>query len=514
MTAFRVYADWNADGDFADAREEITGRVLDGRTPLTMQYGHDQSRSLSPIAPGEARFAVNNLSRDYSPENTASPLAGQVVPGRKVWVTATLTGTTYTMLRAQIEDFDVLPDWDSRYLSVSCIDPLGALRGAMVSTGLYRGLRTGEAVNLLLDAVGWPVTMRDVEVGATVMPYWWLDREDAFEALMDLVYSEGPPALVTVDSSGRIVFRSRHHRLQRAASTTAQSTWRASGARPHISSPATYNHGFKEIINSVTFEMPMRQVAGVISDVWTSQGLISVAAGETLAIIAQASDPFVGALVPEVGTDFTLMSGSVTVTLARTSGLSTTIFVQASSGGPAVLADLKLRGYAVTTVTTVQIQAQDTASIGKYGPQSLPDVRTPKWASPGDARAIASIVLGQRGERLATISVSMRAGTAVEQRQQLTRDLSDRVRVIEPHTGLDADCFVEQIAHSVSQGGAEHVTTFGLEKIPTQITGAFILGSGVLGTNRLGRRGFTETSSMFVLGSVTNGVLGTSILVP
>jgi len=254
----------------------------------------------------------------------------------------------------------------------------------------------------------------------------------------------------------------------------------------------------------------------VLSAVFTSQGLTTIASGETLQINAQSSNPFVGAIAPVAGTDYTLVSGIVTITLSSTSGASTVISVLATSG-PAVIADLQVRAYAVNTVNTVQVVAEDPTSIATYGRKSLPDARDPKWPSLGDAKAIGTVILAQRSDRLPTISVSIQAANTIELTQQLTRNLSDRVHVVEPHTGLDADCFVEQISHSIAQGGLEHSTAFGLEKAATQITGALILGSatqGVLGTNRLGRRGLTNPLTMFVLGSGSNGVLGANILTP
>lgn len=513
---YKVRVDWNDDGDFTDAREDISARVLDGRTPVTSSYGRDQTRALSPVAAGDAHFAINNVSRDYSQENTASPLAGMVVPGRRVQITGTYGALSTTIFTGRFERLDLRPDFSERYIEADAVDALGQLRGIEVSTGLYQGLRPGEAMHILLDAAGWPTELRDIEVGATVMPWWWLDGDDAFDASMDLIASEGPPALVTCDTAGRIVFRSRHHRLQSAASTTVQSTWRSKSIEPMISSPAAYNDGWKEIINSVTIQLPQRAPAGAVSQVWSSPGQIGIAAGETVQIVAQASNPFLDAIVPVAGTDYSV-TGTVTVSLSRTSGLSTTIFLTASTGGPAVVTDLALRATSVDPAPTRQIVVEDSSSVIKYGRRSLPDTKVPTWASIGDATAIANIILTQRAERLPTISVSMVAANTARATQIYTRNLSDRVHVVEGHTGLDADCFIEQIGHTIGQGGLEHRARFGLEKAPAQITGVFILGSatnGVLGTNKLGRRAAADPSTMFVLGSPTNGVLGTNILVP
>lgn len=526
MVAYKTYVDWNAGGNFTDAADDVTSRTLDGRAAVTMRYGRDQERSLSPIAPGEGSLILDNLDRALSPENTSSPLNGQVVPGRQVQVTAVdATLGTVVLLRAQFDDFTVVPGVGNKHVAITLIDALGALRGQKVSTGLYQGLRTGEALHVLLDAVGWPSTARDIDPGATVMPNWWVDSDDVYDAIMDLVASEGPPALVTVDTTNRIAFRSRHHRLQNAASVTSQATWRSGAPEPSISDPTDYNHGWKEIINSVVFQVPLRSSTGARTVVWSSPGLISVASGETVTIAAQASDPFVNAVTPVRTTaltnegnpngDYTVITGTVSLTLSRTSGLSTVISITATAGGPAVLSDLQLRAVSVTVANTVQVQIEAGSSVTRYGRRSLPDGQTPTWAGLNDAQAIANIILSARSERLPTISVGMVAGNRLRLTEQLTRDLSDRVHVVEAHTGLNADCYIEQISHSITQGGTEHRTVFGLEKAPAQVTGALILGSatnGVIGTGKLGKRAFADPITMFVLGSATNGVIGTNIL--
>ncbi len=78
--------------------------------------------------------------------------------------------------------------------------------------------------------------------------------------------------------------------------------------------------------------------------------------------------------------------------------------------------------------------------------------------------------------------------------------------------GMNADFWIEQIEHRITQGGADHRTTFGLEKAPAQITGAFVIGTSLLGTGVLGRRGFSDPDRIFTLGSATNAVLGTDVL--
>lgn len=499
-----VYADWDGDGDFTTWGDNITGRILDGRTQLSITYGKDQSRSLSPTRVGDASFELSNTSGDYSPE-----LHAEVLPARPVKIEAVLGATTYTPFRGRTDDFKVKLGAGQQSVDVTCVDGLSMLQGVKVTTSIYQGLRTGQALHVILDAAGWPVADRDIDAGATVMPHWWLDGVDAYEAAMELIDSEGPTAMITCNSSGQIVYRDRHHRSVRARSITSQATWYSRTMEPMFSEPAEYDHGWREIINVVSFDVPMRQLTPELEVVWSAPSRITLASGETLDVTVKGSSPFIDAVEPVADLDYTA-TGSVTVSMPRTSGESTTVTLTAPSG-VAYVEGLQVRGYLLQDVGSMVVSGED-ASVARYGRRSSVNLKPPKWAGLYDAQAIVQLILAQRAERLATIKVTMVAANDTRQTQQLARDLSDRVHVTAYTMGLDADCFVEQITHTVSQGGADHRTTFGLEKAAAQVAGAFVLGTSLLGTGVLGRRGFSDPDRIFTLGSAANGVLGTDVL--
>jgi hypothetical protein len=468
--SYQMLIDWLGN-DWQDQSADVTGRVLDGRTRITVRYGRDQARQLSPISPGELACEIDNISRDYSPENTSSPLYGHVVPGARVQLQATYAGNITGVYAGYIDDFDIKPGVNDRSVPLTCTDALGRLRGVQVTTPLYQGIRTGDAIGYVLDAVGFPADKRDIDPGVSLLPYWWLDNVDAYDAVMQLVDTDGPSALVTFDTQRNFVFRDRHHRLTRAASLTAQATWRSSAIEPVLSDPITYDHGWKEIVNSVSTDVPLRQIANDLSQVWTSQGQIVIAAGDSITITARAGDPFINAVVPEQDTDYTLVSGDAAFSLSQTSGQSTIITISSAFGG--IVQDLALRANTITS-TSVLVSVADPVSIGKYGPKSMQDGRLPVWANPYDAAAVLTLIVAKRGERLPTLQVTMRgAANSVRLTECLTRDISDRVHITESLTGIDADCYVEQIAHEISGGGTEHVTTFGVEKVPDVATNPF-----------------------------------------
>jgi hypothetical protein len=494
--SYQLLIDWQDNG-FSGGPDDVTGRTLDQRTAITIKYGHDQSRQFSPISPGELNFEINNISRDYLPDNASSPLAGYVQSGRHVRLIASTPMTSVGLFDGYLDDFDIKPGLNDRSVPMSCVDALGRLKGVSVTTALYKGIRTGTAVGVLLDAAGWSSTARDIDSGASFLPYWWLDDVDAFEALMQLVYSEGAPALVTVDRNGSIVFRDRHHRLTRAASLTSQATWRSSAVEPVLSDPITYDHGWSEIVNSVTTEVPIRAVDSLPSQIWSAPGVLTVPAGTTLQIIVHGSSPFQDAIVPIQDTDYTLVSGDVTPALSQLSGQSTTLAL--TSTGGAVIQDMQLRATVIQS-TSVLVSVEDDASISRYGRRTIDTAQLPVWANAYDVAAILGLLIAKRGDRLPTLQVTMRgAGSPLRLAECLARTLSDRVHLTESLTGLDADCFIEHIAHTVDSGGRQHVTTFGVEKVPPLVTTPFTFGVAGQGFDQglLGGGGLDNPATMF-----------------
>lgn len=463
-----VAIDWLKDGDFTDFGDDVTARVRPGMSRAEVSYGRDQTTALTPIVSGHGSMTLDNRSRDYSPRNTASPLYGLLKPARPVQLQRTVSGTTYTLFRGHTDDSPINPDVSARTVSLGLVDTLADFARVKVSTALYSGLRTGDAIGLVLDAVGW-TGGRDLDAGVTYIAWWWLDGVDALTALQDLVASEGPPALLTVGPSGEVVFRDRHHRLTRASSLTSQSTWRGSGAAEPVMLPGfSYDESWKNVVNSASAAVDVR-AAGDLGVVWSSTGTVTLTDGETKLITATGTDPFFGAIAPDPTLDMTVASGTVSAALTRDSGGSTTILLTAS-GGPATVTSMQLRAIPVPVQATVQVSASDTQSIADYGPRGYP-TQMP-WAGPGDADAILRTIVAQRAQPLTILTVSFQVGGS--RSVDLTRaaailalDLSDRVTVIEPETQTSGDFFIESISHSLT-GDVDHVVTLGLEATPAQ----------------------------------------------
>lgn len=482
-----VRIDWNSDGSFTGTGDDVTTRAL-ARTELAIEYGRDQVRSLSPMAPGRAELELNNVSRDYSPENSSSPLADNLGPGRAVRVQATHLATTYTVYRGYLDDYEVHPELERRSVSFTTLDGLARLKGVKVSTALHQGIQTGDAVGVLLDEIGWTAG-RDIDTGASTLRWWWEEDADAFEALERIVTAEGPPAFVHMGADGEFVFRGRHHRLTRTASTTVQATFRDTGTEP-VFSGLSYDAGWRDIVNSVEFEVVEREIRSTPDVIWQMYSQYQLSPGETLTFrLVGNSNLFTNVISPTQGTDpavdtdFVVSgTGTPVFTLDRTSGQSYRLEISLPLGGTAVtLTRGRLRGYVVDQVSRTKVLVEDSDSIRVYGRRTYPGSAPNLGVH--DANAVAQLILGQRAQRLPVIQMRLVGSTDTRLTQQLSRDLSDRVRVIEPELGLDASFYIERIHHLVKEAGLVLETTFGLEKVRTLPANVFRFDTAGAGFN-------------------------------
>jgi hypothetical protein len=485
----RARIDWAKDGFGSTGVDDVSGHV---RGSIEAQYGRDQSSALEPMVSGRGGLALDNnadgAERRYSPGNASSPLFGLLKPARPVLVERTVSGTTYAILAAHTDDQPINPDVDSRQVSLSLVDYLADFRRPTISTELYQGLFTGEIIDLILDEVGW-TGGRDLDTGSTVVPWWWAESETAFDALSKILASEGSPALLTIGPSGEVVFRDRQHRLVRSASTTSQQTWRGrdDSAEPRMAKGFSYDAAWRNVVNDVTISVEERRPAPVLSDVWSTDELIVIAASDTVNFEIQTSDPFFDAISPVEGTDFTVTSGAIASTgLSRTSGASATLSITATGAG-ARLDGVKVRAKSVPVVRMVKARQSDATSITDYGSAGIPSGMEPVWVNRYDAQALADLYVLQRKQPLPILSVRFVCGIGDDTRLALllARDLSDRVTVVEPETGTNGDFFIESIRHEIN-GRHEHVITFGLEAAPSAPSNPFILGTSVLNTGTLG----------------------------
>jgi hypothetical protein len=496
--------DWSRQGVWTGPLEDASSYVLKG--DISIAWGRDvqaEGVTLASTA-GQMGFSLNNQKQLFSPENPSSPIAGKILPNRAVRYQVTNGGTIYTLLSGVLDTFTVDGDPVSVF-SGTVLDAWGRPGGEKLSTGLYSGLRTGDAVNLVLDAIGW-TGPRDIDPGATYMPWWWEEGTDAATAIKKLVNSEGTPAIAYVEGA-TFVFKDRHHRLLDARATTSQGLY--THIYPAGTGPAgdfkiekgtfSYNHGVLNIVNSATFAVDIR-TPQPLAEVWASEDLTTVAAGQTVQIIVQSSDPFFGAIVPTAATgDILTQSGAVTSsTLSRTSGQAAILTLTCSTA--TVITRVAVRAVPVSVTRTVQVTAKDAGSIGNFDTQEWPDDAAPVWANPYDAQAIATKVVAVYANYRPTITFTVVVTNPVYLAEILDARISDRITVRNDKRGINGDFMIERLEHTITSLGVIHRLTVTCQAVePTQPANVFTFDVAGKGFNQglFGVEGIDNPTQMF-----------------
>lgn len=485
VSLYSVAVDWAGNGSFTDTGDDVTNRIRT-RTPVTIAYGRDQARALSPAGPGQADFEVYNGSKDYTPGNASSPLFPNVRPARPVRIQVTLSPTTYTLHRGKFDSYEPTRGNEAeRSVKISTLDAYASMTKVKISTAVAQGITTGTAISLVLDAAGW-TGGRDLDTGATWIPWWWEDGTEAGAALEKIMNSEGPPALLYVDpATNNIVFRDRNHRIMRTASKTSQATFRDSGTDTstavRFGEGVTADYGWRNVINSVTFSVDERQAINTTT-VWKTDEIIVIGASASRTIAISTQDPFYDARVPSDTTgDYVVTSGSVaSVSLSRTSGASLIITITADVSG-AVISGLRLLANSLAVVRSLQITAKDSTSISTYDEQAWPN--DAPWAMRYDAQDIADNIVALRKNPLIQVSVPLVPSNDFALALMFTRDLSDRVTITDAASGISGDFYIERIEHTIRGVKAAPIveTVFSCEAVPAGLpANPFTLGTSTL----------------------------------
>lgn len=505
---YAVYIDWDADGSVLagspTSGEDVTTRVLNVRTPQRFSYGRDTARALSAVKAGTVAIELNNVSRDYSPDNTGSPLYGDLSTGRPVLIRATHSAVTYDLLYGFIDDYDIDPFREKKSVTLTVVDVLARLSATQVSTACYPSIQTGAAISAILDAADWPADRRDIDPGSSTLRYWAVDGTDAWSAIQEILANEGIPSIAYVDpATGSFVFRDRHHRKLYAASLTSQATFRDTGAEPLFSDPVDYNVGFRDLINTAEFVVDEREPAA-LGKIWETKSTFTVVAGTSTVLKATLSEPAFGVITPVEGTDYELLGGACTIELNRDSGKTIEITITATA--TSYITGMILRGYACPSARQYKVTSANGASVTKYGIAHPETGVAPKWTGVNDAQAIGDVLVSQRGERLPVMTITVKSANDTRKVQILSRKLGDKVTIVEAETFSNHAYFIERIEQGVHLAGKFHQARFGCER-SQEPTNSFTFGVAGQGFDQgyLTPGGYDDPATLFILDDATAG---------
>ena len=468
---YTPYLAWYSHDGFGDL--DIASDVI---ARMTLGRGRDSARTLAPTIAGFSDLDLDNLANTYDPGNILRR-------GLPVQIKATWNGTTYSLFTGQIEDFIQHPEVDRREVSVESLGVFNKLVGKKVSTELYQNIRVDTAIGHVLDAVGWPTDDRTLDTADVTLDWWWLDDEDAFEAIRVLVNTEGPRAAAIEGGDGKFLFHNRLHVAEQAASNTIQATFRDSGASPRYTEPFEYDDGLQDVINEVVVTVKARSAKSPAIDIWTigvAGTRITLAAGGTKTFLVRhtSGDPFTAAVTPSAGTDYTLIAGSLaTVSLSRTSGGNSKLTLVAGGSG-ATVDDLKVRAQRVSVDSETQITntVDASSSQNQHGVQTYP-FKIRAEIPEDEARGFCNTIVGDYKDGRPTVMITVPNVDTTTLEAALAREIHDRIRVIEGNHSIDKEYWVQQVRHYVRTG--LHEVVIHAEEVSTAIP--LIWGTGKWG---------------------------------
>ena len=123
---------------------------------------------------GTMSLRIIDQNGAFNPMNPASPYYQLLTPMRKVTITASYEGTTYPIFAGYITSYDTTTPRDVGevvYTTIQAVDGFRLFQNAQITTvaSATAGQTTGTRIGKILDQIGWPVGMRDIDAGQTTV---------------------------------------------------------------------------------------------------------------------------------------------------------------------------------------------------------------------------------------------------------------------------------------------------------------------------------------------------------
>lgn len=181
---------------------------------LTTHRG--RATELDRFDAGTVTVELNNNDRRFDPTNTAGPYYPNLLPMRRIRVSAVWNAVTYRAITAFIDAWPVkYPGPRESTVSVAATDGFKVLALADVVLVTVPEESSSARVNRVLDMIGWPAADRAISAGASVLPAVPVDPATGYAItgtkalayLQTIEQSENGRLWMRAD--GAVVFQSR-----------------------------------------------------------------------------------------------------------------------------------------------------------------------------------------------------------------------------------------------------------------------------------------------------------------
>lgn len=474
---YALYADWNNDGDYADAGEDISADWM--QVVITRGFASPMARYPSV---GRMSVLLRNAAQTYSPPATAT--ARPRVPVR---FTMTYGGTTKTLFEGHIESLrPTFGTQRERRAVMECVDRIADLDRFSGDVALQTNVWADDIITAVVAAVWTPDTTA-YDSGVNQFPisgdihngprggvggdmFWQQNTQDvqAADKIADACIADWGRFFI---SGGGVPTYYNRHRMP--LDTTSDITLDNTMTAMDYEMSDTEVHNFVEVTCHPRTVGETYEVLGRIE-----QGRPPmIDAGGTSVFDVRFRDPANNALhiaglsmiTPVATTDFTATSDEAGEGSDETANLSLSatlygdhaeVTLANTAAYPVYLQHLQIRGIAVRTREPITVIAQDATSIAAYGKRKL-TLDAALLASDVQAQALANYLLGYYKDPLHDVrGVSFfanRDATLMAAARDL--ELLQRVTLSEDQTGLDEEAlFIYALRHDITPPGIHRVT--------------------------------------------------------
>lgn len=161
---------------------------------------------------GSANVQLYDQNGDWNPANPSGAYYGKLVPLRQIIIFATYGGEDYFLFSGFIQAYDTgfwRGNEDVSRVLLRCVDGFRLLAGAAITTisGAGAGQDSGGRVNAILNAIDFPLSLREIDTGDSTLQADPGTSRTALDALQQVENSEFGG--IFLDGQGRINFKNR-----------------------------------------------------------------------------------------------------------------------------------------------------------------------------------------------------------------------------------------------------------------------------------------------------------------
>jgi len=177
-----------------------------------IQTNRGRNALVDQFQTGQLTLRIVDQNGDFNPTNPLSPYSPYLTPMKKVQISATYAGNTYSLFSGFITSYVNTQPKDATevaYTTIQAVDAFRLFQNAQISTvaGATAGDLSGTRINQILDQIDWPATMRDVDAGLTTLQNDPGTARTSLAAMQTVADSEY--GAIYVNTDGELVFQDR-----------------------------------------------------------------------------------------------------------------------------------------------------------------------------------------------------------------------------------------------------------------------------------------------------------------